>query len=691
MPKVRISSCFLLRLLALALVFTGALGIAAANEPKERRVALVIGNAAYRAAPALPNPGNDAQDMAAALKALGFEVIDGHDLDRRGMGEALSRFARAANGADAALVFYAGHGLQFRGENFLLPVDAAPSDEFAIPYETTRVADLVDALQNAKGIRILILDACRNNPLADRIASSGRSRDSSIGRGLARMAQSSGMVVAYATQANDVAADGTGRNSPFSAAMLEHLSEPGLEIGQMFRRVAVSVNQRTKGRQTPELSLSLLGDFYFNRAETDLQAWSKVRDSNEAPALRGFIERFPKSYLADAARARIDAVERAQREDTLRRQLAGYEEERRRAAQAAETARQAEAQRLAAERTERDRLSAAQAATRRKAEEEAARQQAEQRRRLDQRLAELEAENRKVQAELASRAEEQARRARDDKERESQARERERLSAAQTDRLKTAEAEANRQKQEEERRIAERLAKLEEENRRASADLAERFKAEAAIRQAVERDRARLVGELETERRRAAEELQRVQREAANAAAREAASTSAAPVRVANLPQDGASAPTASPAIQLDLAGLTKTINVELGRIGCYRGRPEGEWSSRPTSRAVQEFARLARITPPEAPSTEFLDLLKRQSGRICPLQCSARQIERDGACVAKSCPSGQRLDAEGDCVAPKPKRVAQPAAEPRQKPRPAPAAPRGGRCFTFNGQSFCE
>lgn len=679
---------FLLQLIAFALVFAGCVTTTTANEPKERRVALVIGNSAYRAAPALPNPGNDAQDMAAALRTLGFEVIDGMDLDRRGMGEALGRFARAASGADAALVFYAGHGLQFRGENFLLPVDAAPSDEFAIPYETTRVADVIDALQNAKGIRILILDACRNNPLADRIASSGRSRDSSIGRGLARMAQSSGMVVAYATQANDVAADGTGRNSPFSAAMLEHLSEPGLEIGQMFRRVAVSVNQRTKGRQTPELSLSLLGDFYFNRSETDLQAWTKVRDSSEAPALRGFIERFPKSYLADAARSRIDIVERAQREEALRKQLAGYEEERRRAAQAAEAARQAEAQRLAAEKAERDRLAAAQSETRRKAEEEAGRQQAEQRRRLDQRLAELEAENRKVQAELASRAEEQARRARDDKERESQGLERDRLSAAQSDRLKAAEAEANRQKQEEERRIAERLAKLEEDNRRAAAELAERFKAEAAIRQAVERDRARLVGELETERRRAAEELQRVEREAA--AAREKAGAAAGrPMQVASLPKDGAAEAITPPAANLDLAALTRTINLELGRVGCYRGKPEGEWSSKPTSRAVQEFARLARISPPDAPSSEFLDLLKRQTGRICPLACSARQVERDGACVAKACPRGQRLDADGDCIAPKPKRVAQPA-EPRQKPRSAPA-PRAGRCFSFNGQSFCE
>eukprot|EP01042_Synura_sphagnicola_P028934 gene28934-37326_t len=162
------------RMLLIALAFLCGLPNAAAAETGERRVALVIGNATYRAAPALPNPGNDAQDVAAALRAVGFEVIEGRDLDRRGMGEALGRFARAAVDADAALFFYAGHGLQFRGENFLLPVDSAPNDEFGIPYETTRVADVIDALHNAKGVRLLILDACRNNPLADRIAASGR-------------------------------------------------------------------------------------------------------------------------------------------------------------------------------------------------------------------------------------------------------------------------------------------------------------------------------------------------------------------------------------------------------------------------------------------------------------------------------------------------------------------------------------
>ncbi|MFA6965046.1 caspase domain-containing protein [Bosea sp. (in: a-proteobacteria)] len=266
---------------------------ACANETKERRVALIIGNSTYRGVPALLNPRNDAQDMAAALRAVGFEVMEGLDLDRRGMGAILGRFAKAADGADAAVFFYAGHAMQFRGENFLLPVDAAPADEFAIPYETMRVADVMEALQNAPGVRMLILDACRNNPVANRIVGSRITRDASAARGLARIAQNKGMVIAYATQANDVAADGTGRNSPFSSALVEQLGVPGLEVGQLFRRVAISVNQSTKGQQTPELSVSLLGDFYFNRTETDLQAWSKLRDTSDAEALRGFLGQFP--------------------------------------------------------------------------------------------------------------------------------------------------------------------------------------------------------------------------------------------------------------------------------------------------------------------------------------------------------------------------------------------------------------
>lgn len=647
---------------------------ACANEPKERRVALIIGNSTYRGVPALLNPRNDAQDMAAALRAVGFEVMEGLDLDRRGMGAILGRFAKAADGADAAVFFYAGHAMQFRGENFLLPVDAAPADEFAIPYETMRVADVMEALQNAPGVRMLILDACRNNPVANRIVGSRITRDASAARGLARIAQNKGMVIAYATQANDVAADGTGRNSPFSSALVEQLGVPGLEVGQLFRRVAISVNQSTKGQQTPELSVSLLGDFYFNRTETDLQAWSKLRDTSDAEALRGFLGQFPNSYLADAAKARIDVLERTQREDTLRRQLDRYEDERRKAEAAAETAKQAEAKRLAMEKAERDRLLAAQAETRRKVEEDAARQQAEQKRRLDERLAALEAENRKVQGELAARAADEARRAKDDRERERQSAERDRLAAGQTDRLRTAEADASRQKQEEEKRIAERLARLEEENRRASAELAARFKAEQAIREAAERERTKLIADIEAERRRAAEELQRVQKEAGSALAREQQQPPppAAPPQVASLSRDVAAQ---APAARLDIAGLTSTIHLELKRVGCYGGKPEAAWSSPPTRQAVQRYARLTRIAIPEAPSDEFLDSLKRQPGRVCPLSCSRGQIERDGACIVQKAQV---------------KRVEQPQKVRAQTPAAAKPA-RGGRCFSFNGQSFCE
>ncbi|PTM42356.1 caspase family protein [Bosea sp. 124] len=669
----RSSTGSVLGLLLVLLAYFCAAEATFANEPTERRVALVIGNSAYRAVPRLLNPRNDAQDVSAALRAVGFEVIEGHDLDRRGMGEALGRFARAADGADAALFFYAGHGLQFRGENFLLPVDASPADELAIPYETTRVADVVEALQNAAGVRVLILDACRNNPMANRISSSNRTRSSSVGRGLAPIPQNKGMVVAYATQANDVAADGMGRNSPFSAAFIEQLGEPGLEIGQLFRKVAVNVNQRTTGKQTPELSLSLLGDFYFNRSETDIQAWAKLRESDDAAALRGFVSRFPGSYLADAAKARVDAIDRAQRESALNQQIARYEEERRKAMAAAEAAAKTEEARLAGEKAERDRLVTAQADIRRKAEDDAVRQQAEQKRRLDERFAELEAEKRRFQSELAARAEQEARRARDDKERERQSVERDRLAAGQADRIRTAEDDASRQKLEEERRIAERLAKLEEENRRASAELAARFKAEQDIRDTSERERTRLIADIEAERRRAAEELQRVQREAGAALAREKQppSQDAAP-QIASLARD---AETPAPAAGPGIAGLTSTIHLELRRVGCYNGKPDAEWSSRQTKQAVQQFARLTRTSIPDAPNDAFLDALKRQPGRICPLSCPRGQIERDGACVVQKAQV---------------KRAEQPQKVRAQTPKATPPA-RSGRCFSFNGQSFCE
>jgi uncharacterized caspase-like protein len=180
----------------------------------EKRVALVIGNGAYQNTASLSNPVNDAEDMAIALRAVGFEVIVEKNVDKRSLEIATARFGRVAQEADAALFYYAGHGIQYRGSNYLMPIDARLEDEFSINSELTRIEDALFALSNARAVRIMILDACRNNPLSDRLNLRAMSRDVVATRGLARIETARGMIIAYATQANQVAADGTGRNSP---------------------------------------------------------------------------------------------------------------------------------------------------------------------------------------------------------------------------------------------------------------------------------------------------------------------------------------------------------------------------------------------------------------------------------------------------------------------------------------------
>ncbi len=306
-------------------------GLALAETPPERRVALVIGNSSYRNAPALPNTVNDARDMVTALRKVGFEVVDGIDLDKRGMDSALTRFARLAQDADAAMFYFAGHGFQFNGENYLVPVEAKIEDEVGVQYETTRLNDVVTALNYAKGVKIMVLDACRNNPFVGLLAKRQATRGFSVGSGLAPVQRAQGMVIAYATQANDVAADGAGRNSPFTAALVREIDQPGLEVATLFRRVQKSVYDTTAGRQTPELTLSLLGDFYLNREETDADVWRRIRASDDLTALQAFIQRYPQSFFVVDARTRLDLLERRSSVSTERDKLVREFAERERA------------------------------------------------------------------------------------------------------------------------------------------------------------------------------------------------------------------------------------------------------------------------------------------------------------------------------------------------------------------------
>src|SRR5712672_965037 len=337
----------------LAIGFMFAVGFFAGPCAAEQRVALVIGNGAYRSVPELRNSRNDADDISEQLKRLGFSVIDGRDLDRSAMQVALGRFAQRLKGSDAGLVYYSGHGLQINGQNFLVPVDLKLDDGAFTPFEMVRLDDVVEALGYTDGVRLLVLDACRDNPFANSLAQNKGSRGASMTRGLAKIERSQGMLIAYSTQPNAVAADGTGRNSPFTAALVREMQVPGLEVATVFRRVAVNVYRETGGAQTPELSVSLLQDFYLNPQESDVGAWQKLGPSASAAGLKAFISRFPTSVMVDAARARLDAIENASERERLVREYAEKERRLRQELETAEAGYRKAASELA-ERRERD-------------------------------------------------------------------------------------------------------------------------------------------------------------------------------------------------------------------------------------------------------------------------------------------------------------------------------------------------
>ena len=229
----------------------------------EKRIALVIGNGGYQNAPRLINARNDADDVTAALKRSGFETISGTDLDKAGMENVAIRFAREARDADVAIFFYSGHAIQFAGINYLAPIDVKLTDEADL-RRMVRLDGIVADVEQAKKLRIVILDACRDNPLVDELKRSvGTTRALPFQRGLAKIDAPRGMIVAYSTQAGQTADDGHGRNSPYTTAFLRHIEEKE-EIGTIFRQVSEDVYEATRQKQLPELSLSIIGKFYLN-------------------------------------------------------------------------------------------------------------------------------------------------------------------------------------------------------------------------------------------------------------------------------------------------------------------------------------------------------------------------------------------------------------------------------------------
>jgi hypothetical protein len=223
-----------------------------------RRLALVIGNGLYQHGGSLQNPENDAEDIAAVLKKLGFDVMLHTNLDQNGMRRAIDAFGEKLNAYDAGLFYYAGHGVQSRGFNYFIPVDANLRTEAQVEFDCVRTDRLLSVMEDAKNnTNIIILDACRDNPFE-------RSwRRSATGSGLAFMDAPSGSLIAYATAPGRTASDGYGRNGLYTSALLKYLQEPNLTLEEMFKKVRESVSNQSEKAQIPWESTSLTGTFYF--------------------------------------------------------------------------------------------------------------------------------------------------------------------------------------------------------------------------------------------------------------------------------------------------------------------------------------------------------------------------------------------------------------------------------------------
>jgi len=236
-----------------------------ASAHAEARMALAIGNSAYQSTTPLANPSNDARDMATALRAAGFSVIEALDADKRKLDGALRVFADQLSRADVALFFYAGHGLQVGLQNYLVPIDAKLERERDLEFEAVKLEFVLRQMEiDREGkTTIVILDACRDNPLARNLARTMGTRSAAIGSGLAAASTGLGTFIAYSTQPGNVALDGNGRNSPFTAALVKHMGARGRNLPAIMIEVRNDVVGATGGKQVPWDHSALTGDFYF--------------------------------------------------------------------------------------------------------------------------------------------------------------------------------------------------------------------------------------------------------------------------------------------------------------------------------------------------------------------------------------------------------------------------------------------
>lgn len=280
----------------------------------EHRVALVIGNAAYKGSP-LANPVNDARAISTKLRSMGFEVIQRENLKARELGSVYREFRSKITPGGTALVFYAGHGLQFKGQNYFPAVDSDIDSEDDVPLQSLNLGQLLDSMEEAKaGVSLVFLDACRDNPFARRFRSASR--------GLAKVEAASGTLIHYATRPGSVAADGEGQNGTYTEALLAQMNEPGVPVELMLKKVSNNVVKKTKGKQEPWVEGSLRGDFYFifqestarteqGAADAEIETWRVAESIGSAASYKSYLEAYPNGRYGVAAKMKLDALGKA--------------------------------------------------------------------------------------------------------------------------------------------------------------------------------------------------------------------------------------------------------------------------------------------------------------------------------------------------------------------------------------------